>query len=233
VFTRPESAGQGFFTDISGADSDAVCLRERDGRAEAVVAKPGAWALKDTHGVAHSLKVTDIPRPLVLSGPWSVRFTDHMDRPLDVTLQALSSWADQSAAAVKYYSGTARYATQFELSAVVDGHKLMLELGEVHDLVEVQVNDQHVAVLWKPPFTVDITRAAHAGHNKLVLAVTNTWRNRLIGDFGKPEAERETFVVPLLRLGKQWLPGGPGTVLSPAGLLGPVRVRYEAVVSVG
>jgi hypothetical protein len=77
---------------------------------------------------------------------------------------------------------------------------------------------------------MDITRAVRAGTNKLQLAVTNTWRNRLIGDYGKAPGQRKSFVVPALRLGKPWLPGGPGTVLSPAGLLGPVLVRYAAVV---
>jgi hypothetical protein len=107
--------------------------------------------------------------------------------------------------------------------------RLSLELGDVHDLVEVWLNDQHVGALWKPPFNIDITHAVRAANNKLRLEVTNTWRNRLIGDYGKEPGDRKTFVVPLLRLGKQWLPGGPGTVLSPAGLLGPVLVRCAAV----
>jgi hypothetical protein len=88
----------------------------------------------------------------------------------------------------------------------------------------VRLNDTHLVTLWKPHFVVDITRALRGGQNKLELAVTNTWRNRLIGDYGKPEGERKAFVVPRLRKGQEWLPGGPGTVLSPAGLLGPVTV---------
>jgi hypothetical protein len=233
LFAQPGAADQPFLTAISGANSDAVRLSERDGRAEAVVALEGSWTVKDSRGVTHDLKVSEFPEPLVLAGPWSVRFADNVDKPVDLTLHTLSSWADHAEPAVKYYSGTARYTTEFTLSVPPDNYRVFLELGEVHDLVEIQVNDQHVAILWKPPFTVDITRAVRAGNNKLVLRVTNTWRNRLIGDFGKPDAERKTFVVPSLRLGKQWLPGGPGTVLSPAGLLGPVRVRYEAVVSIG
>jgi len=88
----------------------------------------------------------------------------------------------------------------------------------------LEVVDTRVAALWKPPFRVDVTRVLRAGKNKLELAVTNTWRNRIIGDYGKPEGARKAFVLPRLRKGEEWLPGGPGTVLSPAGLLGPVNV---------
>jgi hypothetical protein len=97
-------------------------------------------------------------------------------------------------------------------------------------MAAVRVNGVELGVLWKPPFAVEITRAVRAGRNSLTLRVTNTWRNRLIGDYGKPAGERETFVVPMLRKGQPWLPGGPGAALSPAGLLGPVTLRSVAQV---
>ena len=169
-------------------------------------------------------------QPLALNGPWLARFTDRVAQPVELTLHRLSSWTEQANDDVKYYSGTATYTTDFNIPKAMVGpdKRLSLELGDVHDLVEVWLNDQHVGVLWKPPFSIDITHAARTANNKLRLEVTNTWRNRLIGDYGKEPADRKTFVVPPLRLGKQWLPGGPGTVLSPAGLLGPVLVRCVA-----
>ena len=179
-----------------------------------------------------SVRDRDLPAPLALKGPWQARFTDRVAEPVELSLHTLSSWTEQVDEAVKYYSGTATYTTDFIVSKTMVSKetRLSLELGAVHDLVEVWLNDQHLGVLWKPPFNMDITHAAHAGKNTLRLAVTNTWRNRLIGDYGKAPGERKSFVVPLLRLGKEWLPGGPGTVLSPAGLLGPVLVRCAAVV---
>jgi hypothetical protein len=168
------------------------------------------------------------PVALALDRPWRVRFTDRVTQPVELTLHTLSSWTEQAADDVKYYSGTATYTTDFIVpkSTLSKQTRLLLDLGDVHNLVEVWLNDQHVGVLWKPPFNIDITHAVRTTNNKLRLEVTNTWRNRLIGDYGKKQGDRKTFVVPLLRLGKQWLPGGPGTVLSPAGLLGPVLVRY-------
>jgi hypothetical protein len=232
VFAQP-TGHEPFITEISGpSPSDDVRLSESGGRIQAAVSRAGEWTLHKSSRDTRALTVREMPELLALEGPWKLRFAERMDHPVELTLHTLSSWAEQQDDAVKYYSGTATYSTDFSLAATK--HRLLLELGDVHDLVEVEVNGQHLGVLWKPPFTIDITRAARTGNNKLELAVTNTWRNRLIGDYGKPQGERKTFVMPLLRLGKQWLPGGPGTgtVLSPAGLLGPVRVRYVAIVAV-
>jgi hypothetical protein len=233
LFAQP-TAGKPFFTAICGVNSDEVRLGERGGQLQATVSRAGNWVLRNAGGDARDLKVGELPEALALGGPWKVQFTERVDRPVELTLNVLSSWTDRPERDVKYYSGTAKYMTDFELPTAMQAgeHRLFLELGEVHDLVEVQVNRQVIATLWKPPFTADITRAVRVGSNKLELAVTNTWRNRLIGDFGKTQAERKGFVFPFYRLGKPWLPGGPGTVLTPAGLLGPVRVRYAAVVSV-
>jgi hypothetical protein len=233
VFAEPTDR-KPFFTAISGSSNDGVRLSEREGHAEATVAQTGAWILRNVVGGERSFSVgdRDLPAPLPLKGPWQARFTDRVAEPVELTLHTLSSWTEQVDEPIKYYSGTATYTTDFTVpkAMVSRERRVSLELGVVHDLVEVWVNDQHLGVLWKPPFNIDITRAVHAGHNRLRLAVTNTWRNRLIGDYGKEPGERQTFVVPLLRLGKQWLPGGPGTQLSPAGLLGPVLVRCAAVV---
>jgi hypothetical protein len=238
VFAQPTNR-KPFFTTISGtsgngASSGGVGLSEREGHVEATVSQTGDWILRNVAGGEQrfSVRNRDLPAPLALKGPWQARFTDRIAEPVELSLHTLLSWTEQVDEAVKYYSGTATYTTDFIVSKTMvrKETRLSLELGAVHDLVEVWLNDQQVGVLWKPPFNMDITHAVHAGKNKLRLAVTNTWRNRLIGDYGKAPGERKSFVVPLLRLGKEWLPGGPGTVLSPAGLLGPVLVRCAAVV---
>jgi hypothetical protein len=163
---------------------------------------------------------------LGILGPWQVRFADRMQAAAVLTLGQLASWTEQSNEHVKYYSGTALYTVGFEWSRdLMDWSRhASLDLGVVHDLVEVRLNGVDLGVLWKPPFRVAITGVLRPGQNRLELAVTNTWRNRIIGDYGKPDSERKTFVLPRLRKGKEWLPGGPGTELSPAGLLGPVRI---------
>ncbi|MDP3912529.1 MAG: hypothetical protein Q8R96_02185 [Bacteroidota bacterium] len=57
------------------------------------------------------------------------------------------------------------------------------------------------------------------GENKLEIAVTNTWANRLKGDHDLPEEKRITWTTAPYRL--------EGKPLLPAGLFGPVVIRRE------
>ncbi len=234
-FVSIDSASSG------GAAPDAVRLLESGGAVRALVSAQGSWSLLDAAGVRKRLEVPRLPAPLPLEGPWNLTFPARPPaapgrrpvRALRVRLTDLISWTELSENEARYFSGTVLYRTWFELPAELLGadRTLWLDLGEVHEMAAVRVNGKALGVLWKPPFTLKITGAAHAGRNSLILRVTNTWRNRLIGDYGKPAAQRETFVVPMLRKGQPWLPGGAGVKLSPAGVLGPVTVRSVARVS--
>jgi hypothetical protein len=174
-------------------------------------------------------EMVDLPPPLPLHGPWSLSFPNvrNPQDDLRIRLEKLVSWPELPQTEARYYSGTVTYETEFELpeGLLAKDRALRLDLGVVHEMAEIRVNGVDLGVAWKPPFTVDVTRAARPGRNVLALRVTNTWRNRLIGDYGKAAADRTTYVVPMLRKGQPWLPGGPGTTLSPAGVLGPVMIR--------
>jgi (4-O-methyl)-D-glucuronate---lignin esterase len=220
--------------------SDAVRLLESDGRVGALVSAPGEWLLQDAAGDRRPLAVRQLPPPATLRGPWRLTFPGRpapddghrSARSVRVRLADLVSWTELSDEDARYFSGTVLYRSRFEVPAALlgAGRALWLDLGEVHEMAAVRVNGIALGVLWKPPFAVEITQAVRAGRNSLTLRVTNTWRNRLIGDYGKPAAQRATFVVPMLRKGQPWLPGGPGVALSPAGVLGPVTLRSVAQV---
>ncbi|MGH8181587.1 MAG: glycosyl hydrolase, partial [Steroidobacteraceae bacterium] len=244
LFARPSAEVSHFVAvdqDTCGAGaSEAVRLLDSGGHPRALVSAAGRWVLQRASGDRVPLEVPRLPDPLALKGPWELTFplrpgTDtsgRSGRSRRVRLTDLVSWTERSDPEERYFSGTALYHTQFQLPAACIGPQraLWLDLGEVREIAAVRVNGTALGVLWKPPFAVDITAAARAGRNSLSLRVTNTWRNRLIGDYGKPAAERASFVVPMLRLGKPWLPGGPRAALTPAGLLGPVTVRSIARV---
>ena len=221
--------------------SDAVRLLESDGRVRALVSSPGKWVLQSASGDRKPLEVAQFPPQLTLRDPWELTFPRRSateegrpsPRSVRVRLPELVSWSELSDPDARYFSGTVLYRTHFELpeALLAPERALWLDLGEVHEIAAVRVNGTELGALWKPPFTVEITKAARAGRNSLTLRVTNTWRNRLIGDHGKPAAARAAFVVPMLRKGQPWLPGGPGVALSPAGVLGPVTVRSIAIVA--
>ncbi len=89
-------------------------------------------------------------------------------------------------AAIRYYSGTARYQTTFDFprDRATTGDRSLLDLGEVRELAEVRLNDKALGVPWTRPFRVDITDAIKPVKNRLEVDPLNTWRNRLVGDRG-------------------------------------------------
>jgi len=179
-----------------------------------------------------------------VSGPWQVSFPPNFGAPPQVTLPELISLHQHSDPAVKYFSGTATYDKQVSITHGVPSgdRRLYLDLGWVHVMARVRVNDKDLGLLWKPPFRVDITRAVRHGDNKLEVLVTNQWVNRLIGDEQLPP-ENEYGPDGAIKAIPEWYtlgkpkPAGARTTFatwkhykqdSPllvSGLVGPVRLR--------
>jgi hypothetical protein len=168
-----------------------------------------------------SLSQPETPlQQIELRGPWQVEFDGEAQSPSPLTLARAAPWSGPAAAdhpeEVKYFSGTGTYTHTFHLDQVKSGStdRLVLDLGDVHDLAEVRLNGQDLGVLWTPPFTLDVTRAARSGKNVLDIAVTNSWSNRLAGDAAAGSTQRP---------GAHVFEAG-GTTL-PAGLQGPVHLK--------
>ncbi|MEH3158107.1 MAG: glycosyl hydrolase [Sphingomonas taxi] len=204
----------------------AVAVRRRGARVEALVSASGRHPLSPARAVDAS-----VPAPRVVRGPWQVRFAEHLATPKVVRLATLSSWTEQADPDLRFYSGVATYATMLDLPPARDDHLLTLDLGTVAELATVRIGGVELGHVWRPPFRIPLPPRLPR-RVLLEIDVANTWRNRLIGDDGKAEADRVTHVVPMLRKGQPWLPGGPGATLDPAGLLGPVRIVTEVVVPV-
>lgn len=154
---------------------------------------------------------------------WRISFNGELERPTD-----LGFWINSSEDRVRYFSGTATYTTEFVMP---DGHlkyKWWLDLGDVGDLAEVFLNGTLLRTLWKPPFTTLAQDAIVVGHNRLVIKVTNTWHNNLVGNAGHLNEPGKPFVWPLKNLrGQEWLPKASEQLVK-SGLAGPVRLIPEA-----
>jgi hypothetical protein len=123
-----------------------------------------------------------------LTGPWQVSFPPRLGAPATATFQSLSSWTQHSESGIRFFSGTATYQTTFDYPAIGNQPSAMhLDLGNVAVIAEVELNGKNLGVLWKPPFRVRVDGAAKAGTNRLVVRVTNLWRNRMIGDAALPD----------------------------------------------
>jgi hypothetical protein len=135
----------------------------------------------------------------------------------------LSSWTEFSDKAIRYYSGTALYETEFDLE-----HprplRWMLSPGRFENTISISVNGEDVGVIWAPWGVLDVTEALRPGTNRIAIAVANTWRNRLVGDKNLPPGERHTWIAQN-KIGPAPYKGLPeDAALTPAGLFGPVRI---------
>lgn len=163
------------------------------------------------------------PAPVPVEGPWTVRFPEGWRAPESAVFEKLESWTERPEPGIRYFSGTASYLKEIDIPAslLAEGRGLSLDLGELRELAEVRLNGASLGILWKPPFAVDIAKAARPGANRLEVRVTNFWPNRIIGDLFLPEEERLTrhntrkFTreSPLMR----------------SGLFGPVRIVPAAI----
>ncbi len=192
----------------------------------------------------------DLPAPLPVLASWSVDFDVAGGYGGNQTMTRLTDWKDHPLDSVRYFSGTATYTTTVEVSEVYFGkdRRLTLDLGAVSIAAEVRINGKSVRTLWCPPFTVDVTDYLQPGTNKLEIAVTNQWNNRLIGDERYPD-QSNGYQIERYRNGNnvtkpmvEWytanqpMPAGPRATFStadffrkddplvPSGLLGPVRL---------
>lgn len=143
------------------------------------------------------------------SNGWRLQAAGHGTRQksIEVTIAdaKLADW--RSVAGLEELSGVGTYTRTFEVDGdwLSSGVCVTLDLGVVHDLAVVSVNEHDFDPLWHP-FTLDVTRALRPGANRLSVAVYNTLDNALA---------------------KSGLPGYQGLTSRPAGLLGPVRLRAK------
>jgi len=158
-----------------------------------------------------------------IDGPWQVRFPPGWGVPASKAFPQLISWTEDSDEGVKYFSGIAAYHKTLDLTAeqLKADQRLVLDLGRVRFLAEVYLNGRSLGIVWKPPFQVDITEAAKAGVNELVVEVANTWSNRLVGD---ARTEGRDFCRTNIIRSLTWTVPWKDTPLLESGLLGPVRL---------
>lgn len=150
---------------------------------------------------------------------WELQFDPAFHGPeKSVKINALFDWSTSTNDSIKYYSGTATYIKKFKWKGKRK-NKIWLNLGTIANLAEVSINGKDCGTLWTFPCQLDISNALKKGKNTIIIKITNTWANRLIGDEKLPKEERLTWTTAPFRL--------EGNPLLKAGLLGPVTIVKE------
>jgi hypothetical protein len=134
--------------------------------------------------------------------PSGITATIHRD------LQMLLDWSLDDE--LRGFSGSGAYATAFTVDAADARRQLILDLGEVRDVAEIEVNGRKVATLLLRPYRADISKFIRSGENQLQVTVTNALFNSLV--LRNPR---------LFRAG----PTENASGLKSSGLIGPVRLQ--------
>jgi hypothetical protein len=173
---------------------------------------------KPTHDASRIVPAATETQLDTLQGSWKVSFPPDRGAPPSISIDRLASWSDSQDPGVKYFSGTATYATTIKASQqwFKQGEQLWIDLGDVKNLAEVTVNGKLLGIVWHWPYRVDATTSLKPGVNEVSIKVTNAWVNRMIGDQQPDATLKYTFTTE-----KPYKADSP---LLPSGLLGPVRL---------
>ncbi len=245
----------------NGSPTTHVSIRvQRTGQMRLCTTHGGLYQLSFASGATKLVRIAPLPQPITVDGPWNVSFTPGWGAPRQFVFNKLASWTSSHNGGIKYFSGTGTYRKSFTVPASFIGadNRVILELGSVKDMARVWVNGREMGVLWHAPFKMDVTSALKAGVNNLRVAVTNTWRNRLIGDDQQPSSLQwggmrtsgNTLVGRPLKRFPEWVIHNTprpnkgrltfetwnyyvqGSRLSAAGLIGPVKLAVTADVPI-
>ena len=217
----------------------------------------GHLSAKFVYSSGKEMQITTDPIPsFTVAGAWDVSFKPKLGDSFNIVFPELVDFSKHADKRVNYFSGTAVYRKSIRLdsSQLASNRRILLDLGTMNDIAKVKVNDHESRVLWYAPYIMDVTGLLHPGDNRLEIEVTNTWANALIGDeqipadFETPKefdwkknpygyqipkfpdwflknqprpSDRKTFTT--------WNYYNKESKLQPAGLLGPVQLRFEAI----
>jgi predicted neuraminidase len=170
------------------AGLDQKWFELRKGKVHLVQPGTGSFDLGFASGKSQIVDVPVQPAAIEFVGPWTVQFSKGVGAPESITMDKLAFWNESTDSAVKYFAGTASYTHDIDISSdqLQKGRREILDLGQVQSLATVIVDGKQLGVLWCPPYRVDVTDALRPGANPVELKITNTWRNRLIGDETQP-----------------------------------------------
>jgi hypothetical protein len=188
---------------------------------------PGEYVFTNQEGGTACVRIEKLPDPPVLDLPWTLTFPEGWGAPDSIQTEALFSWPESEVDGIKYFSGTAVYSTEFRVSDSLadEAHSLHLDLGDVRETAEVRVNGEPAGILWKPPYRIDVTKLLVPGPNRLEIAVTNLWNNRIVGDHQAGTKNGFTRTNLKAKFNKD-------SPLLPSGLLGPVVLRPAVTVTI-
>jgi hypothetical protein len=172
------------------------------------------------------------PRPtgevVPLTGPWQVTFLRGGPAlPGPVRADGPAPWTTLADPALRSFSGTAVYRTEFALPRPPGEDGVVLELGGVHAVAALRVNGRDAGLLWSLPYRADITPHLLPGRNVLEIEVSSLPANRVaaLARAGVPRVRYHD--IDFVDIGYRPFDAS-GWAPLPSGLEGPALLRMFA-----
>lgn len=150
----------------------------------ALAAGEGALLALDPAGKPATVRVPTVATRIDLPGEgWALSVEGHAKRqPFASEFGAVSLTDWRQVPDLVNFAGTATYrrTVTLDAEAVSGASQLILDLGDVRDMASVTVNGRALPPAISAPFRVDITGAARAGSNDLVVTVANVPQNAML-----------------------------------------------------
>lgn len=212
---------------MTGRIADAAAWRVVDGRTEVSLSLPADGSVFVVFRRAGNPAAKPAAKPAaegsveldaLRRSDWWMTFDLGSEGVRTVRAEALFDWSRSEEPRLRYYSGTVACRTTFRWKGRIPS-RVLLDLGEVHDVAAVTLNGRNCGTAWTAPYEVDITEALRKGENSLVIEVSNTWANALLGAEEGKAPFRGIWTNAPYRRKEQ--------TLLPAGLTGAIRLRTE------
>jgi hypothetical protein len=180
-----------------------------------------------------SLASSSVGSLIDLNSDWKVSFPAIHESS---NMARLHSWADDPA--TRYFSEVATYERTVSVPETLLKSRLILSFGSgvplesdqgnkpgmrawiegpVREAALVYINGHPAGSVWRPPYSLDVTKCVHAGENTIRIEVANTAINELAGQ------DLPTYRLLNLRYGERFTPQDMNDLKPlPSGVLGPV-----------
>ena len=166
---------------VSGKIGNLPIKLTDSGMSLRVQIKPGeSLILKtlDGRSTNNSWEFAKEGEPLKVQGNWEVSaLAGGPELPPSFTTSNLVSWTE-NAGGWEYFSGTARYSIEVELSEI-NANDYLLKFDQLGESAMVRVNGDSVGTIWSVPKELKIGSHLKAGTNELVIEVSNLMANRI------------------------------------------------------
>jgi hypothetical protein len=116
---------------------------------------------------------------LPVEGTWQLQFSGLGGAQKQLTLDHLADW--RTLAGLRDFSGGATYSIDFDVPTAITHGTAWLDLGEVHEVADVQVNGREAGTAWMEPYRVNVTGCLKPGRNRLDIHVVNLLWNYAAG----------------------------------------------------